>query len=120
MIELLIVIVIIGILAAIAIPNFTSTKEKAYISTMKGDLRNLATAQESYIADASTYYNGAVPAAVLVYSPSQGVTITIAEGTDKGWAATASSVGTTHTCAIFYGNATPPAPATVEGLVACT
>ncbi|MGD0991563.1 MAG: prepilin-type N-terminal cleavage/methylation domain-containing protein, partial [Gemmatimonadales bacterium] len=41
LIELLIVVVIIGILAAIAIPKFANTKEKAYIASMKADLRNL-------------------------------------------------------------------------------
>ena len=41
LIELLIVVVIIGILAAIAIPKFASTKEKAYLASMKSDLRNL-------------------------------------------------------------------------------
>src|SRR5437870_8222331 len=39
--ELLIVVVIIGILAAIAIPKFANTKGKAYIASMKSDLRNL-------------------------------------------------------------------------------
>ncbi|HJQ66607.1 MAG TPA: prepilin-type N-terminal cleavage/methylation domain-containing protein, partial [Gemmatimonadales bacterium] len=45
LIELLIVVVIIGILASIAIPKFVNTKEKAYIASMKSDLRNLATAE---------------------------------------------------------------------------
>ena len=53
LIELLIVVVIIGILAAIAIPKYANTKSKAYMATMKTDLRNLATAQESYF-----YTNG--------------------------------------------------------------
>jgi len=43
LIELLIVVVIIGILAAIAIPKFANTKEKAYLASMKSDLRNLIT-----------------------------------------------------------------------------
>src|SRR5438874_6609265 len=48
LIELLIVVVIIGILAAIAIPKFANTKEKAYLASMKSDLRNLVTAEEAY------------------------------------------------------------------------
>jgi type IV pilus assembly protein PilA len=46
LIELLIVVVIIGILAAIALPKFGQTRERAYISAMQSDLRNLQTAQE--------------------------------------------------------------------------
>jgi len=52
LIELLIVVVIIGILAAIAIPKFANTKEKAYLASMKSDLRNMATVQEGYFAPA--------------------------------------------------------------------
>jgi prepilin-type N-terminal cleavage/methylation domain-containing protein len=55
LIELLIVVVIIGILAAIAIPKFANTKSKAYITAMKSDLRNLVTAEEAFFADSSKY-----------------------------------------------------------------
>ena len=55
LIELLIVVVIIGILAAIAIPKFANTKEKAYVASMKSDLRNMATSEEAYFADNQTY-----------------------------------------------------------------
>jgi prepilin-type N-terminal cleavage/methylation domain-containing protein len=58
LIELLIVVVIIGILAAIAIPKFSNTKSKAYVTAMKSDLRNLLTAEEAFFAD-STYYTTA-------------------------------------------------------------
>ncbi len=121
LIELLIVIVIISILAAIAIPKFSSTKEKAYVAKMISDLRNLATAQESYVIDNQVYYASAVPSAALFYNPSPGVTIVINEGTNAGWAATASFPSQTpRTCALFSGVATPPPPATVEGGIACT
>jgi type IV pilus assembly protein PilA len=55
LIELLIVVVIIGILAAIAIPKFANTKGKAYVTAMKSDLRNLVSAQEAYFSDSSKY-----------------------------------------------------------------
>src|SRR5207247_7479191 len=55
LIELLIVVVIIGILAAIAIPKFANTKEKAYLASMKSDLRNLVTAEAAYFADSVKY-----------------------------------------------------------------
>ena len=122
LIELLIVVVIISILAAIAIPKFASSKEKAYMSRMRGDLRNLATAQEAYQADnLGIYYSGAVPNAALLYNPSQGVVITITVANATGWAATAGYPSTTaRTCALFNGAVAPPAPATVEGVIACT
>ena len=55
LIELLIVVVIIGILAAIAIPKFSQTREKAYVSAMKSDLKNLASQQEIFYADNYAY-----------------------------------------------------------------
>jgi type IV pilus assembly protein PilA len=51
LIELLVVIIIIGILAAIAIPVFLSQRDKGYQSAIKSDLRNAATAEESYATD---------------------------------------------------------------------
>ena len=121
LIELLIVVVIIGILAAIAIPKFAATKGAAYVSSMKADLRNLAVAQEGYAADnGGSYYNGAVPSVSLVYNPSVGVTITLSGVTATGWGATASHPATSRTCAFFTGTGGPLGPATVEGRIACT
>ena len=55
LIELLIVVVIIGILAAIAIPKFAATKDKAKLASVKTDIRNYMTAQEGYFSDFATY-----------------------------------------------------------------
>ena len=119
LIELLIVVVIIGLLAAIALPKFGYTKQKAFVSTMKGDLRNLATAQESYWNDNAVYYGGSVPSAQLIYNPSTGVTITMNVASGSGWAATATHTTTTVICALFSGPVSPPPPATVEGQITC-
>jgi prepilin-type N-terminal cleavage/methylation domain-containing protein len=116
LIELLIVVVIIGILAAIAIPKFGSTKEKAYIASMKADLRNLVTAEESYFADNVTYTS---TIANLAYSQSAGNTVTIGAATGTGWSATAKNNATTKTCGIFVGSATPPITGQTEGAPVC-
>ena len=120
LIELLIVVVIIGILAAIAIPKFASTKGKGYVATMKSDLKNLASAQESYFYDNAAYYSGALPNPAVPFSPSKKVTITIQGVVAAGWAATSAYAGIANICSIYYGTpgAIPP-PATLEGAPAC-
>lgn len=55
LIELMIVIAIIGILAAIAIPQFNSYRKRAYNGSAMSDLKNTATAQEAYFVDEQTY-----------------------------------------------------------------
>ncbi len=55
LVELLIVVAIIGILAAIAIPQFAAYREKAYCSAIKSDLANLAISEEAYFTDNNVY-----------------------------------------------------------------
>jgi type IV pilus assembly protein PilA len=55
LIELMIVIAIIGILAAIAIPQFSAYRKRSFNAAANADCRNLATAQEAYFVDESTY-----------------------------------------------------------------
>ena len=90
LIELLIVVVIIGILAAIAIPKFANTKQKAYIATLKEDLRNLVTAEEAYFADNTTYV-AAIPA--TYFQASTGVSFAVTGASGTGWQGTATHIG---------------------------
>src|SRR5215212_65213 len=100
LIELLIVVVIIGILAAIAIPKFANTKEKAVVAGMKSDLRNLVTAQEGFFSDNVTYATGFAATQAnagssptcggsVAFSPTTGNVLAISGTcTAAGWAAT--------------------------------
>lgn len=117
LIELLIVVVIIGILAAIAIPKFESTKAKAYASSIKSDLRNLTSMQEGYFYENEVY--ASTPAATG-FGSTNGVSITIAESNGSGWSASATHPSALPlTCSVFYGSAAPLAPATHEGVIEC-
>jgi type IV pilus assembly protein PilA len=123
LIELLIVVVIIGILAAIAIPKFSATRERAYFAAMKSDLKNLASQQEIYYADFYGYSNDVD---ALGFTASEAVNIALSSVTASGWAATSThdALGTAEGCAIYYGTvATPPttpvAPAN-PGAITCT
>jgi type IV pilus assembly protein PilA len=128
LIELLIVVVIIGILAAIAIPKFANTKEKAYLASMKSDLRNLVTAEEAFFSDNTVYLAGnasniaGAPVeldATTHYIPSTGVTVTVALS-GNGWNAEAVHTSTAKTCDIYVGDgAVAVSFATSEGEPRC-
>ena len=114
LIELLIVVVIIGILAAIAIPKFANTKAKAYVASMKSDLRNLVTAQEAYFSDNNSTYANSMTTLSTAFRASSGVTVTIGSVTNTGWSATATHASTSTTCTITVGSGS-----TVEGVPTC-
>jgi prepilin-type N-terminal cleavage/methylation domain-containing protein len=120
LIELLIVVVIIGILASVSVPKFTASRENSFISTMKADLKNLATYQEMH-HDAAFTYSASLSTLEMV--PSSGVTITINEATGSGWAATAAHAGlVSEHCGVYQGDAAAAGgdPGPVEGVIACT
>jgi len=119
LIELLIVVVIIGILAAIAIPKFASTKDKAYYTSMKSDLRNLVTAEEAFFAD-STHYTATV--ANLKFQVSNGVnTPTIATGAGGWWSATVThtQLASPAECAVAINTGNPLATSDSSGAPRC-
>ena len=105
LIELLIVVVIIGILAAIAIPKFASTKEQAIVANMRSDLRNLVAAQEGVLQRQQQYYAGPVPDVTGAFKSTSNVTITFCNVTGTGWAAQATHPNTARICDIFWERA---------------
>jgi type IV pilus assembly protein PilA len=130
LIELLIVVVVIGILAAIVIPKFANTKEKAYVASMKSDLRNLVTAEEAFFADSVKYSTSVIcsnPPTVgtVAFCATIGNTLavpTVGSGTQAGWTTSITNRNTTKSCAIYIGAVTPAAPAATtdpEGAPVC-
>ncbi len=127
LIELLIVVVIIGILAAIAIPKFANTKQKAIVASMKTDLKNLVTAQEAYFSDNNAYAPafGAVQAAgVVAFQATTGNVLVLSNATANGFTGVMTNPAVTavpSTCGVYVGpvgNA-PNIAVVQEGAPAC-
>jgi prepilin-type N-terminal cleavage/methylation domain-containing protein len=118
LIELLIVVVIIGILAAIAIPKFAATKDKAKLAGVKSDLRNTETAEEAYFSDFSTYGTYAQLQTASNLLVSQGNTLSVSP-VASGYTVTASnssiSTGVT-TCHVQVGAG---ATSGADGVITC-
>ena len=121
LIELLIVVVIIGILASIAIPKYSSVRNKAYIATVTSDLKILASQQEAYQSDTQFYASDWADLTEL--SITEGVNISINEvNLGRGWAATGyHDALPSRSCGIYYGDASAAnaTPATSPGVVIC-
>jgi prepilin-type N-terminal cleavage/methylation domain-containing protein len=101
LIELIIVILVLGILAAIAIAKFVDVKEKAYITSMKTDLRNFALYEQNYLMDSQgSYFAGSGAAQGFVPTTGVTVTATVDPGPPPTWSAIATHTRTAKTCEI--------------------
>jgi prepilin-type N-terminal cleavage/methylation domain-containing protein len=120
LIELLIVIVVVGLLAAISVPFFWRAKDRGLEAAMQSDLKTLATFQEAYYE--RLYVYAEEPVALPGFMTSPGVEIEIGYAESDGWAAIARHNSlATRQCGIIVGEAPPEpgAPATNQGVVTC-
>jgi len=116
LIELLIVVVIIGILAAIAIPKFANTKDKAKLASVQTDIRNLMNTME---VAASNNNNEFTTPAATDYNLSTGNTVAFSNVTPAGYSIqvdNASIVGAVKSCKVSVGAAATPA---TDGKITC-
>ena len=111
LIEILIVAVLIGTLAAVAIPRYAGSKDKAYVAAMKADLHIAALYEEQYAADNhGQYFSGSAKSEAPIngFSPSKDVTVTFTAFNILGsqladWIAIARHEQTSQSCEMRSG-----------------
>jgi prepilin-type N-terminal cleavage/methylation domain-containing protein len=79
LIEIVVVVVVMGVLAGVAIPRYQASKDQAHIAAMKADLHNAANLEEQYASENSGKYFSGVATAndpLNGFRPSEKITVT--------------------------------------------
>jgi type IV pilus assembly protein PilA len=114
LIEVVVVTVVIGVLAAVAVPRLAGSKDKAYVAAMKADLHTIAIYEEQFATDNHGQYFGgtATPDSPLNgFTPSKDVTVTLVAFNILGsqladWTATVKHSQTSQSCEMRSGEIT--------------
>ena len=118
LVELMVVVVIVGILASVALVRYRSMKDQAFLTMLKSDIEVLSKHQEIYHLR-HLEYGTLVDLTDFVASPEVVVTINYAEG--DGWGAEATHPNIGVSCGMIVGNAPPGSggPATSKDILTC-
>jgi prepilin-type N-terminal cleavage/methylation domain-containing protein len=114
LIEVVVVTVVIGVLAAVAVPRLAGSKDKAYVAAMKADLHTIAIYEEQFAADNhGQYFSGTATsdAPLNGFTPSKDVTVTVVAFNILGsqladWTATVKHSQTSQGCEMRAGEIT--------------
>jgi type IV pilus assembly protein PilA len=104
LIELLVVFAVIGILAAIAIPQFFAYRRRSIDSQMKSDIKNVALAMENYYSEKFTYPTTIPEITPFGFRQTQGVNLAINLVTTTNFTVTASKPGGTQPSFTYDSN----------------
>jgi type IV pilus assembly protein PilA len=111
LVELLMVVGVIGILAAIAIPRYAGSKDRAYVAAMMADLHSAAIYEEQYASENhQQYFSGVATADTPVegFRASKDVTVTLVAVNILGsriseWTAVARHIHSPESCELRTG-----------------
>jgi prepilin-type N-terminal cleavage/methylation domain-containing protein len=114
LIEVVVVTVVIGVLAAVAVPRLAGSKDKAYVAAMKADLHTVAIYEEQFAADNHGQYFGGTATTdspLNGFTPSKDVTVTLVAFNILGsqladWTATVKHSQTSQSCEMRAGEIT--------------
>ncbi|HEY8831078.1 MAG TPA: prepilin-type N-terminal cleavage/methylation domain-containing protein [Gemmatimonadaceae bacterium] len=100
LVELMVVVLVIGILAAIAIPRYSGSKDKAYVAAMIADLHNASIYEEQYASENhAQYFSGTATADVSVegFRASKDITVILTASNILGSRISEFTAVATHT-----------------------
>ena len=114
LIEVVVVTVVIGVLAAVAVPRLAGSKDKAYVAAMKADLHTIAIYEEQFAAENHGQYFGGTATTdspLNGFTPSKDVTVTLVAFNILGsqladWTATVKHSQTSQSCEMRSGEIT--------------
>jgi prepilin-type N-terminal cleavage/methylation domain-containing protein len=114
LIEVVVVTIVIGVLAAVAVPRLAGSKDKAYVAAMKADLHTIAIYEEQFAAENhGQYFSGTATSDSPLngFTPSKDVTVTLVAFNILGsqladWTATVKHSQTSQSCEMRAGEIT--------------